>query len=343
MTDPAPRIYALVRNDWLDLRDEDIIDPDIPIIDSHHHLWDRSGQQYMAPEALADMTSGHNVVASVYVECHSMYHSQGPEAFRPVGEVDFASDIAVAGGDRASVAICAAIVGHADLMGGDTVQSVLEAEITAGNGRFRGIRHSVAYDGDSAVGNVYPVRPSGMMADREFRRGFARLAPLGLSFDAWLFYPQIHELVDLARAFPDTRIVLNHCGGPIAVGRHAAPGNETFQTWKAAIGRLALLPNIFVKLGGLGIRSLGQNFEDRPAPPSSEELALAWGPYIETCIAAFGTQRCMFESNFPPDKGQCSYRILFNTFKRIVAQYSAAEKAELFSDTARYFYRLQTS
>lgn len=335
---PAPRIYDLARKEWLALREENVIDPGRAIVDAHHHLWDRPGERYLAEDALTDMTSGHNVVASVYVECHSMYRPWGPEALRPVGEVEFANRIAR--GRPGKVALCAGIVGHADLMLGEGVRPVLDAQIAAGERRFRGIRHSTAHDADPAVFSIYPIRPKGLMIDPAFRRGFACLAPLGLSFDAWLLHPQIDELGDLASAFPDTKIVLNHVGGPIGVGRYADQRATTFQSWQAAIQRLAKVPNIFVKLGGLAIRLLGQNFDDRPTPPSSEELAAAWRPYIQSCIEAFGPDRCMFESNFPPDKGHCSYRTLFNAFKRIAAPFSESEKDALFFATARAFYRL---
>lgn len=333
-----PRIYDLPRPEWLALREEAVIDPDRPIVDAHNHLWDRPGEPYLAPDAFADMSSGHNVVASVYVECHQAYRRQGPEAFRPVGEVEFAN--AVARLDHGRVALCAAIVGHADLMLGDGVRSVLEAEIMAAGGRFRGIRHSTAYDDDPAVAAIYPIRPRGMMADPAFRQGFAHLAQLGLSFDAWLLHPQIDELAELASAFPDTPIILNHVGGPIGVGRYADDRAAAFLAWQEAMGRLARAPNVHVKLGGLAIRLLGHDFSGTTTPPSSEELATLWRPYIEGCIEAFGPDRCMFESNFPPDKGQCSYRTLFNTFKRIAASYNEAEKYALFSGTAHRVYRL---
>jgi predicted TIM-barrel fold metal-dependent hydrolase len=161
-----------------------------------------------------------------------------------------------------------------------------------------------------------------------------------LSFDAWLFHPQIGELADLARAFPDTRIVLDHCGGPIGLGSYAARRDEIFALWKKSIQQIAACPNVSVKLGGLAMCLLGYDFHQRPAPPSSEQLAAAWNPYIETCIEAFGPGRAMFESNFPPDKGQCSYQVIFNAFKRIAAQYSEAEKTALFSKTAEEFYQL---
>jgi predicted TIM-barrel fold metal-dependent hydrolase len=179
------------------------------------------------------------------------------------------------------------------------------------------------------------------LLDSTFRKGFACLAPLGLSFDAWLFHPQLPEFVDLARAFPDTKIVLDHCGGPVGLGRFAGRREETFPLWKASIQEVAKCPNVSVKLGGLAMRLLGFDFHERSKPPSSEQAAAAWRPYIETCIEAFGPQRCMFESNFPPDKGQCSYQVIFNAFKRIAAQYGEAEKTALFSKTAADVYRLK--
>ena len=187
----------------------------------------------------------------------------------------------------------------------------------------------------------YATRPKELLLDPNFRKGFAALAPLNLSFDAWLFHPQIGELVDLARAFPDTRIVLDHCGGPIGLGNYGKRREEVFRTWKASILEIAKCPNVSVKLGGLAMLLFGYDFHQRPKPPSSEDLAAAWRPYIETCIEAFGPARGMFESNFPPDKGQCSYQVIFNAFKRIAAQYSEAEKTALFSKTATDFYRLK--
>ena len=335
-------LYADPREDWLALRQEAIIDPQRPIVDPHHHLWDRGGQRYLIEEMTDDIASGHNIVATVYVDCRSMYRATGPEAFRPVGEVEFANGVAAmsASGGYGKAAVCAGIVSHVNLLLGDDARPVLEAEIAAGNSRFRGIRHSSAWDADPDVAGMYATRPKGLLLDSSFRKGFACLAPLGLSFDAWLFHPQIGELTDLARAFPDTRIVLDHCGGPAGIGRYANRRDEIFPVWKASIREIAKCPNVTVKLGGLAMRLLGYDFHERPMPPSSEEAAAAWRPYIETCIEAFGPKRGMFESNFPPDKGQCSYQVIFNAFKRIVAQYSEAEKTALFSNTATVFYNL---
>jgi predicted TIM-barrel fold metal-dependent hydrolase len=336
-------LFADPREDWLAQYSEEIIDPARRIVDPHHHLWDRDGQHYMIEEIAADIASGHNVIATVYVDCRSMYRSSGPEAFRPVGEVEFANGVAAmaASGGYGKAAICAGIVSHVNLLLGEAARPVLEAEIAAGNGRFRGIRHSSAWDADASVAGMYATRPKGLLLDPAFRKGFACLAPLGLSFDAWLFHPQIGELTDLARAFPDTRIVLDHCGGPVGVGSYANRREEIFPAWKASIQEIAKCPNVSVKLGGLAMRLLGYDFHERPVPPSSEDAAKAWRPYIETCIEAFGPERAMFESNFPPDKGQCSYQVIFNAFKRLAAQYSEAEKTALFSKTAADFYRLK--
>jgi predicted TIM-barrel fold metal-dependent hydrolase len=338
----ASGLYADPREDWLAQYTEEIIDPARPIVDPHHHLWDRGGQRYLIEELSADIASGHNIVATVYVEARSMYRAGGPEAMRVVGEIEFANGAAAmsASGGYGPARICAGIVGHANLLLGDAARGVLEAENAAGNGRFRGIRHSSAWDADPEVAHMYATRPKGLLLDPTFRKGFACLAPLGLSFDAWLFHPQIGDLVDLARAFPDTKIVLDHCGGPVGLGRFANRREEVFPTWKASIQQIAKCPNVAVKLGGLAMRLLGYDFHQRPKPPSSEQLAAAWRPYVETCIEAFGPARCMFESNFPPDKGQCSYQVIFNAFKRLAAPYSEAEKTALFAKTATDVYRL---
>lgn len=334
-------LFVEPREDWLAQYQEEIIDPARPIVDPHHHLWNR-GHRYLIEEMAADIGSGHNIIATVYVDCRSMYRAHGPEAFRPVGEVEFANGVAAmsASGGYGKAAICAGIVSHANLLLGDAARPVLEAEIAAGNGRFRGIRHSSAWDEDPAVAGMYANRPKGLLQDATFRKGFACLAPLNLSFDAWLFHPQIGELTKLARAFPDTKIVLDHCGGPAGIGRFAGRREEVFPQWRASIQEIAKCENVVVKLGGLAMCLLGYDFHLREKPPSSEELAAAWRPYVETCIEAFGPRRAMFESNFPPDKGQCSYQVIFNAFKRIAAPLSEAEKTALFAQTATDFYRL---
>ena len=335
--------HPAVRPEWLDKRREAILEPELPIVDPHHHLIDRpENGRYLLHDLLADTGSGHNITATVYLEWLSMYRLDGPPALRPVGEIEFANGVAAmsASGGYGKTRVCAGIVGHADLGLGAPVAGTLEAMVAAGGGRFRGIRFITASHPDQHLWGATITRPEGLLLDKRVREGFARLAPLGLSFDAWMFHNQLHELVDLARAYPATPIVLDHVGGAIGLGRYAGKRDAMFAEWSARIRELAACPNVHVKLGGLGMRMFGFGFHTADLPPSSEELAAAWRPYVETCIAAFGADRAMFESNFPVDKGSCGYAALWNAFKRIAAGCSATEKRALFSGTATKFYRL---
>jgi L-fuconolactonase len=327
---------------WWAQRKEEVPEPALEIVDPHHHLWDRNGHRYLLDQLLADTGSGHNITQSVFVECGSMYRADGPAEMRPVGEIEFVNGTSAmsASGQFGKSRLCAGIVGHADLRLGEGVARVLEAEITAGDGRFRGIRHSVVWDPSETFSRGRTNSPKGQMADATWRAGFARLAPLNLTFEAWLYHPQLVELADLARAFPQTTIILNHVGGPLGIGPYADKKQETFAAWQAGIAELGKCQNVVVKLGGLGMLFGMFDFHTRETPPSSEELARAYKPYIETCIAAFGPDRGMFESNFPPDGVSSSYAVLWNAFKRLAAGYSADEKAKLFSGTAKRVYRL---
>jgi L-fuconolactonase len=331
-----------IREDWLAQWREEVLDPELPIVDPHHHLWDRPGWRYLLDEFLADVSSGHNVLATVFVQCRTMYRRDGPEELRPVGETEFVNGVAAmsASGSYGPARICAGIVGHADLRLGARVEAVLEAHLRAGGGRFRGIRHTSTWDADASVMNPSYRPPPGLLADRSFREGFARLAPLGLSFDAWLYHPQIDELAALAQAFPDTKIVLDHVGGPLGIRGYAGRRDEVFARWAASIRTLARCANLSVKLGGLGMRIGGFDFERHPRPMSSQALAQAFRPYFETCIESFGPGRCMFESNFPVDKGAYGYAAYWNACKVLTRAAGAAEKANLFSGTAARFYRL---
>jgi L-fuconolactonase len=343
-TQPAASTpYLPVRDDWLARRTEAILEPDLPIVDPHHHLVDRENTgRYLLPDLLADTGSGHNITATVYLEWLSMYRAGGPAELRPVGEVEFANGVAAmaASGVYGKTKVCAGIVGYADLALGARVEPVLEAMVMAGGGRFRGIRFISASHPDDAARGSSVNRPAGLLMDKTVREGFARLHPLGLSFDAWMYHTQLGDLVDLARAFPETPVVLDHLGGPIGLGPYAGRRDEVFAEWRARIGELAGCPNVHVKLGGLGMRLFGFDLHEGELPPSSEQLAAVWRPYIETCVAAFGVSRAMFESNFPVDKGSGSYQLFWNAFKRIAAGCSAAEKAALFAGTASKFYRL---
>jgi L-fuconolactonase len=319
---------------------EPILDPDLPIVDAHHHLWHRPGQRYLLDELLADLRSGHNLEATVFVQCHAMHRAAGAEAMRPVGETEFVAGIAAmsASGGYGPTRIAAGIVGFADLTLGDHVEPVLEAHIRAGGGRFRGIRQSAAWDADPVIGNGHP-HPH-LLRRPEFRAGLARLTALGLSFDLWVFQPQLAEAVELARACPDANLILGHVGGPLGYGPYAGRGDAVFAAWKAAMTELARCPNVSVKLGGMMMRLAAYDYGALPAPPDSAALADCWRPWMETCIGLFGAERCLFESNFPVEKMGTGYATLWNAFKRIAAGASAEEKRALFAGTARRVYRL---
>jgi predicted TIM-barrel fold metal-dependent hydrolase len=336
--------HLAVRPEWLDKRREAALEPDLPIVDPHHHLIDRpESGRYLLPDLLADIAGGgHNVIATVYLEWLSMYRADGPEHLRPVGEIEFANGVAAmsASGGYGKPRVCAGIVGHADLALGAKVRDVLEAMIVAGGGRFRGIRFIASTHPDQTQWGATAIRPEGLLLDSRVREGFAQLGALGLSFDAWVYHTQLGDVLELARAYPATPIVLNHVGGPIGLGRYKGKRDAVFAEWSASIAKLASCPNVNVKLGGLGMRLLGFDLHEGELPPSSEQLATAWRPYVETCITAFGADRAMFESNFPVDKGSYGYGVFWNACKRLAHGASADEKASLFHRTASRVYRL---
>ena len=323
---------------------EPILEADLPIMDTHHHLYERHEQnyRYLLHELLADVRSGHNTVATVFVEANSMYRARGPEEFKPVGETEFVAGVAAMAesGIYGPTRVCAGIVGHANLALGDRVEPVLEALIRAGGGRFRGIRYSTAWDADPIIGNSRGMTGLGGLVRPEVRAGLARLTALSLSLDAWVFHPQLQDIIDVARAFPNTTIVVNHVGGPLGYGPYAGKRDEVFAAWKPKIVDMAKCPNVFMKLGGMMMRLAAYDYGKEPVPPTSEQLAKLWGPWMQTCIEQFGANRCTFESNFPVEKMGVTWAVLWNAFKRIASGASAAEKQALFAGTARRAYRL---
>ncbi|WP_123691277.1 amidohydrolase family protein [Allostella humosa] len=338
----------MARNEaWLALTAEDALEPDLPICDPHHHLWegrdDYIEPRYLLDDILVDLRAGHNIVSTVFVECGAMYRQDGPEELRCVGETEFVNGIAAmsASGGYGACRIAAGIVGYVPLLMGDAASArALDAQIAAGNGRFRGIRVSGAWHASPDLVRHRTNPPPNIYAEPGFLAGFAHLAPRGLTFEGWCYHTQIPHLTALARAFPDTTIILDHFGGPLGVGPYAGRGDEVFAEWRSAIGDLAACPNVVAKLGGLVMSINGFGFERNPRPPTSEELMQATRRYYEHTIELFGVERCMFESNFPVDKGSCSYTVLWNSFKRLTAGYSPSERASLFHDTAARVYRL---
>ena len=331
------------RQAWLDQVVEETLEPQLPICDPHHHLWDYPEGRYLLDELLADVGSGHRVVSTVFMECGSMYRADGPEAFKPVGETEFVNGVAAmsASGQYGDARVCAAIVGYADLNLGAAVGEVLDRHAAAST-RFRGIRHAAGWDANDEIRNSHTAPVQGMLADPTFREGFRELGKRGMTFDGWLYHPQIPELTDLARAFPDQPIVFDHFGGPLGIGPYAGKRAEIYDYWKGAVAELARCENVVAKLGGLVMAINGFGFHKRERPATSEELAEATRDYHLHMIDCFGVDRCMFESNFPVDKVSCSYNVLWNSFKLLAAGFSASEKAALFHDTAVRVYRPET-
>jgi L-fuconolactonase len=317
---------------------ETALEPDLPICDAHHHLWERPPNRYLLDDFVIDLGAGHNIVSTVAVECGYAYRNDGPDDLKPVGEAEFLERAAQAGADaNLTTRIAAAIVGFADLCLGDDVASVLEAHLATSPRRFRGIRHSTTWDGSGALRNE---APPGLLGDAKFRAGFARLGKLGLSFDAWVYHPQLEEVAALAHAFPDVPIVLNHLGAPLGVGPYAGKRDEVFQAWRRGIAAVGSCPNVVIKLGGAGSARSGYDWHQRPVKPSSEEIAHILRPYVAWCIERFGAERCMFESNFPVEKAANSYVVIWNAFKRMTQDFSSAERVAVFHDTACRVYRI---
>lgn len=326
---------------WLARNPEEAIDPELPICDPHHHFWDRAGDRYLLDQLVRDLSGGHNVTQTVFIECRSMYRAEGPEELRCVGETEFVQGIAAqsASGQYGPTAVAAGIVSNANLMLGDAVAATLEAHVAASRSRFRGIRFSCAWDASPEIAPG-SVNTPGMLADARFRAGFDRLQRMGLSFDALVYHTQLGELADLAAAFPDVTIILNHIGRPLGIGPYAGRRDEVFAAWQRGIAAVAAHENVVVKLGGFGNLISGYDWHRQEVPPASAELAETISPWLMHCIEQFGPERCMFESNFPVDKVSYPYTTCWNAFKRVAAAFSGTEKAAMFRDTAARAYRL---
>ena len=337
-----------IRETWLRQVQETALAPDLPIIDAHHHLWFVSpgpvarSYDYLKDDYARDATSGHNIVASVHVECRNVLSTSGPQKFWPVSETTWVNQIAElhARQSPGGPAIAAGIVGFADLTLGDEVDEVLAAHCGAAPMRIRGIRQISTSSDVAAVVGRSQASPPHRLLDPQFRRGFSHLARHRLSFDAWLYHPQLSELIDLARTFPETSIVLNHLGAPLGAGPYSTRRPQVFQEWRKSIRELARCENVFIKLGGSAMHMFGFEWEQRPLPPTSDELIAATRHFYLEAIDSFSPARCMFESNFPVDKERCSAVVLWNSFKKIAAGSTAEETADLFMNTAARVYRL---
>ncbi len=325
---------------WLERLVEPVLDADRPIVDAHHHLWMRENAPYLFPELLADLETGHRIVATVFAECHSMYRMRGPAAFRPVGETEFVAGVAAMSdsGMFGPTRACCAMFGAVDLGLGSAVEPVLQAHIHAAGGRFRGIRASTCWHADVNLHRACPaeatlVQPSSLEV-------FGVLARLGLSLDVWVYHSQLKEVMVVADRFPELNIILDHFGTPILGGPYRGRQSEVLAAWRRDLDELARRPNVTIKLGALPIRLSGST-ADRTMPPASTEIEAAWRPWFDVAMATFGPERSMFESNFPVRKNWCSYSTHWNACKRLSAGASESEKHSLFCNTAMRAYQIE--
>ncbi|MGB8859330.1 MAG: amidohydrolase family protein [Ilumatobacteraceae bacterium] len=330
-TAPEPGTQA-----WLDLVIEDVVEPDLPIVDPHHHLWPAGGAlPYGLDQLHADVGSGHRVEQTVFVECRAAYRTEGAAEFAPVGETEFVA----AQARRDSPLLISAIVAHADLRLAN-LDDVLDAHDAAGEGLFRGVRHALSHPHHPEALSIPGRAPAGLSADSAFRAGLARLGERGLTYDTWHYHYQNREFLDLARAVPGTTMVLDHFGTPLGVGPYASQREEIFTQWQHDVAEIARCENVVAKLGGLAMRDNGFGWDAASRPPTSAEFVAAQGRYYLHAIECFGPQRCMFESNFPVDRFSLSYRTVWNAFKQLTAEFSPEERTAMFSGTARRVYRL---
>lgn len=331
----------MMNRQWLERRTEPALEPEREIVDAHHHLWDYESSygRYDLDDLRLDTGSGHNVVETVFIDCGANYRPDGPAAMRPLGETEFVVDRAIAS-DRTPGARITAIVSHADLTLGAGAGDVLDQHIELAGGRFRGIRHSGARADDPAVPPSRTEPPADLYARADFRLGARELADRGLSFEAWQYHHQLPAVADLARAVPDLAVIVNHLGGPLGTGGYSSRRSEVHRLLRTSLTELATVDNVWLKLGGIGMTRFGMTWHHNEMPPSSDDVAQEWGDLIRFAIDTFGPQRCLFESNYPVDGETVGYGVLWNAFKKMSADYSESERADLFAGTARRVYRL---
>ena len=331
---------------WLSLNKEDALEPDMPICDPHHHLWDFKENftqpTYLLPDILKDVNSGHNIVSTVFIECGAMYNPQNSISKNVILEAEFVNGIAAMSesGLYGKTKIAAGIVGSAPLLIGKKVIDILDRLMSISPERFKGIRSQAAMHPDGTIPESRARPPEGVYINEKFQEGFAELAPRNLSFEAWCYHPQIPQLIELAKKFTDTTIIFNHFGGPLGIGSFKNKHEEVYEFWKQNIKELSKCKNVFAKLGGIAMKINGYEWHKNSLPPSSDELLNKTKNYYETSLEYFGAERCMFESNFPVDKLSCSYVNLWNSFKKLTKNYSKNDRALLFHDTASKIYKL---
>lgn len=334
------------RPDWLARVSEKALEPDLPICDCHHHLWSMGGFDYLNEDFQQDMLSGlvpgtcHNVVSSVFVECTTSYDEVPETHLRYAGETRFVENLAKKSlaQTESKTLVAAAIIARADVNEHETLPQAIAAHEAASPTRFRGFRHVANWDADPEIGQGHAQPGPGLLLNGDFQRGAAILAEHGLIFETVVLHTQIEELLAFAKQLPDLKIVVNHMGGIVGVGRFAGQRNKVFRDWSKKMTDLAECGNVYVKLGGINMVRYGFGWHELAAPPGSDLLADVTGEYYRHVIDRFGPERCMFESNFPMDKISCSYGVLWNAFKKITSPLPAASRMQLFCGTAESLY-----
>ncbi len=336
------------QREWLKLIDEEVIRPEIPIIDPHHHLWPSTlsadsefgSNRYLLEDLWEDTERGHKIVKTIFVECGQGYYNDGPEEMKPVGETEFVVSVSKEASLDNSKAQIGGIVSYADMMLGSSAKEVLEAHLEQGKGKFKGIRHGASWDKSEEIRNSHSIPIRHIYLDSQFQKGVEQLDALNLTLDAWNYHNQINELTELSKCFPNLKIVQNHFGGPLGIGPYANRREEVFSEWQESIAELAERDNVYIKIGGLAMPINGWGWHKRELPATSDELFELHGRYYLHAIKCFGVKRCMFESNFPVDRRSISYAVLWNGFKKVVRDFSLEEKEHLFFKTAAEFYSL---
>ncbi len=331
---------SMWKNDeWLGQQTEEIIDPGQQIDDPHHHLWHQAATLYDLEDLWADTGSGHNIAQTVFVECGSSYRETGPDHLKPIGETEYVAERAKRSADAEGQATISGIVARADLDHPD-LDDILDAHTEAGGNLFKGIRHAGAHAHHPELLSIPGGAPADLYQRPAFRAGVARLGERGLSYDTWHYHYQNRDFLDLAKAVPDTTMVLDHFGTPLGVGPYEDQREEIFAAWKDDVAAIAECPNVVAKIGGLAMPDNGFGWNTRATPPSSDEFAEAQSRYYLHMIACFGPDRCMFESNFPVDRLSISYPVLWNGLKKIASGFTRSEKDAMFAGTAKRVYRL---
>tara|TARA_B100001142_G_scaffold213228_1_gene211339 strand:+ start:1885 stop:2913 length:1029 start_codon:yes stop_codon:yes gene_type:complete len=329
--------------DWLAQVKEEIINPELPIIDPHHHLWNGDNQlassfPYLIDNLSEDTNSGHNIVGTIFMECAQGYYHEGEDKYKPIGETEYVMKVIKDSKKTSNSANIIGIISFADLMLGSEVKDVLNQHILIGEGLFKGIRHAAGWDQSNEIHNSHSNPIKNIYYDPSFRKGAEELIKLNLTFDAWHYHNQISDLSIFAKDYPELTIIHDHFGGPLGVGPYQGKKQEIFKKWKDDISQLSENKNVHSKLGGLAMPVNGWNFHKQDKPATSDQIIEMHYDYYLHAIECFGVDRCMFESNFPVDRRSISYHVLWNAFKKMVSNYSNEDKNKLFFQNAKDIY-----